>query len=109
MNVIQFLHKKYFSDNMNHRPIAKHRFCDAANFSPTDEQGSIDDMNLGILVEDVKIEDPEINFNDDYDLTVDPLTMEIDDDDSKSIESGDDEDEVDECENNLGVNMPTFL
>ncbi len=101
---------------MNHRPIAKRKFCDVANVSPTDEQGSIDDMNLGILVEDVKIEDPGISFNDDYDLTVDPLTMEIDDDpeliDSRGdVEDADedDEDEVDECESNSGVNMPPFL
>ncbi|XP_021965972.1 uncharacterized protein LOC110861167 isoform X3 [Folsomia candida] len=95
-------------DNMNSRPIAIDTFSNAANVSSPEEQGSIDDMNLGILVANVKVEDPQINLDDgddDFDFSINPVTVQIGDD-AESSESGDDECKMDNKRKVTNIHKP---
>ncbi|XP_021965971.1 uncharacterized protein LOC110861167 isoform X2 [Folsomia candida] len=73
----------------NRLPNTRH----GIDISSYERQGSIDDMNLDVLVEEIKIEHPEINLDYDDDLSPD-VEMEAEDGESMHfIESGDDEEE----------------
>lgn len=81
-----------YPDNKSRQSSTKSTLNNLANYSPSEQEESIDDMNLGILVEDVKIEDINLDEEDEIDdLSVEHVAVESDKEEESNffIESGD--------------------
>ncbi|OXA39453.1 hypothetical protein Fcan01_25692 [Folsomia candida] len=84
--------RKTGQDNKSRQSSTKSTLNNLANYSPSEQEESIDDMNLGILVEDVKIEDINLDEEDEIDdLSVEHVAVESDKEEESNffIESGD--------------------